>query len=209
MNTLSGDGLLQSNADSINSDLKFIRNTQVQLGYLVEFRDLKALAASTSDIIANTLPTDPRHINALKLRPLLETKAELFDQTLKQYHEIRDNLKARATEESIVKVALEKGLTLLNLEDEKLHAQAFSMAVAGGNPKEFDRLNELREDAILDRVAALQAQFIILTMGASHRFTDNAEKRRELPAASRVSVIEYNPAAFPDDLRELKLLMER
>jgi hypothetical protein len=151
---------------------------------------------------------EPRREKLTQLIAVLE-KDETFGRVLKTFAETEKIISNHAAVEPLIRVAYEKGLTLVSTEDPSLHAKVLSEAHGNHDDEVIRSLNEAREDAIMDAIAQSGSTVTILCMGAMHRFEDNARHRITLPPAQRISVIEYNPRALPDDLNALLEAMTR
>lgn len=209
--SLTGDGLLPENAAELNGGLQYLRTTRQQLGDVVNFPNAATALESCKQGLADLPSGHPERANLLRLQAVIESKHDLVDRVLRTYTETQSILAEHASIEPIVHVALERGLDLYSTEDPELHSQTLAEAIGEHDIKKLSRLNELREDAILNSIANSDAgeKVFILCMGAMHRFEDNALRRSTLPPRERVSVVEYNPRALPDDFDELLQAMSR
>jgi hypothetical protein len=207
--SLSGDGLLSETANSINRDIARLRDLKARFQSLTRFQSADEIASYCASTLATTSPADPSYGAVDQLQKDLLRQFEAFDKGLKEYHSLNASLVQRVRIEPIVRMAIDSRLTLSGLEDKNLHAEALKMAKEGGDEALFFALNERREEAILNAVANSKSAVTILTMGPAHRFKENAERRSLLPVKERVSVVEFSPAALPEDLQELAVVMSR
>jgi transcription termination factor NusB len=201
--SFTGDGLLPTDAAEINKALKYLKGLRAQLGDLIDCKSADDLVVALKSRCNQLAVGDKSHQQLQQLINGIEDNKEKFDRILENCAAARAFIEELAKTEPIVRVAHEKGFSVFSTENPELHARTLAEALGEHRQAVIEKLNEERENAIMDMVAASHERVTILVMGAMHRFDDNARSRAALAAHERISVIEYNPRALPDNLEEL------
>lgn len=204
--SVSGDSLMEDEARIFNMQSGFLREAKTQLGPLISARSYQDAVSATSNL-------DP--VIRETLKKLGESEAKRLDGDLQRYHQINRQMEQIAASQPLIAFALHVKVALTALESPILHAQSVRQLTDSSSREDFAKLSELREDAILDTIVTRRGSssrgttsVTLLCMGALHRFHDRVLAREGRSFEERFHLLEINPAALPDNERQLRAFLE-
>lgn len=170
--------------------------------------DLLKIYEMEREFIVKQMQDSPKNrsselLQALGLPP--DKEPENLPQQLKDINEKISTLKKKSTGESKMnvygpkKLAREKGLRILDAENVVLNLDAMAM-YEEGNIEGFIKIQEQRDDAVLEIASGSQSLCVVTVYGAAHSWKRNIiDKWNKEHPEQQYSLIEITPATVAND----------